>query len=75
MFAYAPVLEDPAHNPQEQPWFYVSVRNHTRGDALLFEQFTFSGQPGVPWQTNGGYKFTDWQLKDIVPGRPTSRRR
>jgi uncharacterized repeat protein (TIGR01451 family) len=72
MFAYAPVLENPNHAPQDQPWFYVSVKNHTRGDALLFEEFIFSGQPGVPWKVytdagNRTFNFTDWQLKDIVP--------
>ena len=72
MFAYAPVLQDPAHNPDEQPYFYIAVKNLTRGGALLYEKFIFSGQPGVPWQTAGPVtetvKYTDWQIVDVVPG-------
>jgi uncharacterized repeat protein (TIGR01451 family) len=68
MFAFAPVLQDPGHPPAEQPWFYVGVKNVTK-DIMLFDQFNFSGEAGVPWQTGvNGYLFTDWQLKDIVPG-------
>jgi uncharacterized repeat protein (TIGR01451 family) len=63
-FAYAPVLQDPEHNPQEQPFFYVGLRNVTKG-ALLYEKFVFSGQPGVPWQVNGDVKFLDWQIVDM----------
>ena len=79
MFAYAPVLEVPlpsetAHSPDQMPWFYINVKNHTRGDALLFEKFVFSTEAGIPWQvyTDAGsgrmFNFTAWQLKDIVPG-------
>lgn len=67
MFAYAPVLENPSHEDYEQPWFYVALTNVTK-DVLLYEEFIFSNQPGVPWKTGtGDWLYTDWQIKDIVP--------
>lgn len=67
-FAYAPVLQDPGHDPWDQPYFFVVLRNVTRGNAVLYERFAYSGQPGVPWQTSGTYRYTDWQLVDMAPG-------
>jgi uncharacterized repeat protein (TIGR01451 family) len=72
-FVFAPVLEDPGHPPEDQPYFYFGVRNVTQGNALIYEQFVFSGQIGVPWKTspiNAGVKFTDWQFVDIAPSLP-----
>lgn len=65
--AFAPVLADPGHAPHEQPWFFIAVRNVTRG-TTLYENFAYANQPGVPWQTAGSYKFTNWQTADIAPG-------
>lgn len=67
-FTYAPVLENPGHSESEQPYFYIGVHNVTRGNALIYSNFKFAGQTGVPWQTAGGVQFTDWQLVDIAPG-------
>ncbi|MFN8061921.1 MAG: Ig-like domain-containing protein [Vicinamibacterales bacterium] len=64
---YAPVLEDPSHNPDEQPFFYISVRNVTRG-TLMFEDFTYANEPGLPWHVQGGYKYLDWRMADVAPG-------
>ncbi len=65
-FAFAPVLQDPGHAPSEQPYFYVSVKNMTT-NAVLFEQFAFSGQPGVTYLTGpGGFKYLDFQNIDVV---------
>jgi len=75
-FAYAPVMEDPGHPPDAQPFFYISVKNVSQGYALLYEQFAFSGQAGVPWKTAPippGLKYTDWQIVDIAPGSPDLR--
>jgi hypothetical protein len=76
VFAYAPVMEDPNHPAKYQAFFYVAVKNLSRGGALLFEEFVWANQPGVPWKV--GYEqtpgqrprmlYTDWQVKDIVPG-------
>jgi uncharacterized repeat protein (TIGR01451 family) len=70
-FAYAPVLENPGHAANIQPYFYIGVKNVTKGNALLFESLNFSNQSGVPWKTspiNSGVLYTDWQIADIAPG-------
>jgi hypothetical protein len=73
-FAVAPVLEDPGHAANQQPYFYVQITNVTRANAVLYSTFNFSNQAGVPWQTvtTGGntYRYTDWQLIDVSPGSP-----
>jgi hypothetical protein len=70
----APVLENPAHPANEQPYFYIQLTNITRGNAVLYTNFNFSNQSGVPWivdNTNGTtYDYTDWQVVDIAPGSP-----
>ena len=69
----APVLENPAHNPNEQPYFFVQITNVTQG-TVLYSNFNFSNQVGVPWTTVtiGGnvYQYTNWQLIDVAPGSP-----
>jgi uncharacterized repeat protein (TIGR01451 family) len=67
-FAFAPVLENPAHAANQQPYFYVGVRNVTRSNALLYESLNFSNEPGVPWKTASGLLYTDWRIGDIAPG-------
>ena len=72
-FAIAPVLENPAHAYNQQPYFYVELTNVTRGTSL-FHVFNTAGQAGVPWQTTVSTRtgnatlWTDWQLVDIAPG-------
>ena len=65
--AVAPVIQDGGHSPQSQAYFYVEVRNITKG-STLFYTFNFAAQPGVPWQTLGGYQYTGWQAIDVAPG-------
>jgi len=70
-FAFAPVLENPGHAANLQPYFYVGVRNVTRSNALLYESLNFSNEVGVPWKTspiNAGTLYTDWRIADIAPG-------
>ena len=43
------------------------MRNVTKG-TRLFYTFNFAAQPGVPWQTLGGYQYTGWQAIDVAPG-------
>lgn len=68
-FSYAAVLEDPQHNPDEQPYFYVLLQDMTSGQTL-YSEFTYSNQPGRTFHTsNYGYstwKWTDWNNIDIV---------
>ena len=66
-FNYAPVLENPAHASNQQPYFYVEVTNITKGKQLFY-QFNYAGQAGVPWTTVGTYQYTNWQSIDIAPG-------
>lgn len=65
-FAFAPVLDDPSHAPEEQPYFYVVVRN-VADQSVLFEQFAYSGQPGVTFQQGAGsWKFLPFQNVDAT---------
>ncbi|HVY47434.1 MAG TPA: hypothetical protein VHB21_16210, partial [Minicystis sp.] len=68
-FVVAPVLEDPGHTAEEQPYFYIQATNVTQNNAVIYSNFNFSNQTGVPWKTRnaGGrrYVYTDWQLVDI----------
>jgi hypothetical protein len=41
-FAIAPVLENPGHSNNQQPYFFVEVLNVTKGNQL-FHTFNFSG--------------------------------
>jgi hypothetical protein len=65
-FAFAPVLDDPNHQPQQQPYFYVAVRN-TADNTVLFEQFAYSGQPGVNFLNEvGSWRYLPFQDVDAV---------
>jgi len=72
-FVVAPVLENPAHTFNQQPYFYVELYSLTRG-LILFSGFNTAGQAGVPWHTTTGVRtgnatqWLDWQLVDIAPG-------
>lgn len=65
-FAFAPVMDDPSHAPNEQPYFYVSVKN-LADNSILFEQFAYSGQAGVNFLNGPGtWKYLEFQNVDIV---------
>ncbi len=76
-FVVAPVLENPGHPDFEQPYFFIQATNVTQGGAVLYANFNFSNQTGVPWKTlnrNGTtYVYTDWQLVDVAPGAGVNR--
>ena len=67
-FAMAPVLNNPGHPAERQPFFFVEVTNVTKGSTQLFNTFNYSNQTGIPWQSFGAYQFTNWQGFDIAPG-------
>lgn len=72
-FALAPVLENPGHAPNQQPYFFIDIRNTTTGKTL-FSSFNFANQAGIAFKTaaaNAGVQYTDWQLFDLAPG-PTA---
>lgn len=65
-FAFAPVLDDPSHAPDEQPYFYVSVKN-LADNSIVFEQFAYSGQAGVNFLNGtGNWKYLEFQNVDAV---------
>lgn len=66
-FAVAPVLDAPAHPGNQQPYFFVEIKNLTKG-TQLFHTFNFANQTGVAWQAVGAYQFTNWQAIDVAPG-------
>ncbi len=65
-FVVLPVMQNPGHTLVEQPYYFVSVNNLTRGTNLA-SRFNFSNQAGVPWQSNsaGSVVYTDWLLFDL----------
>ncbi|HET9031857.1 MAG TPA: hypothetical protein VFN25_03020 [Dokdonella sp.] len=65
-FAFAPVMDDPNHSPNQQPYFYVSVKN-LADNSILFEQFAYSGQAGVNFLSGAGnWKYLEFQNIDVV---------
>ena len=70
-FNYAVVLDDPSHSANQQPFFFLRVRNVTK-NTTLYEDFSFAGQTGtqfvsVPSPTGGSNpKFLDWKAADVV---------
>ena len=69
-FTVLPVLQNPGHSLREQPYYYVTISNVTRG-TVLASRFNFSNEAGVPWQTNaaGSVVYTDWLLFDLPLSR------
>jgi MYXO-CTERM domain-containing protein len=67
----APVLQNPNHTNEQQPYFFVQLTNVTT-NTILYQDFNFSGQAGVAWKSvvNGGntINYTDWTLIDIPGG-------
>lgn len=66
-FAFAPVMSASTHSAAQQPWIFLAVRNKSRGNAVLYQSFAYSGQAGIPWKTSNSYLYTDWQVVDITP--------
>ncbi|HET7542588.1 MAG TPA: hypothetical protein VFK05_22110 [Polyangiaceae bacterium] len=71
-FTLAPVLQNPGHPGDQQPYYLVQVTNTTKG-ILLYSDFNLSAQAGVPWKTiKGGtpdeIDYVDWALVDVAPG-------
>lgn len=67
-FSYAVVLEDPGHTAAQQPFFYLRVRNITKGTDL-YEDFSFAGQTGTAFQPvpgNPGVLYLNWKPADVV---------
>ncbi|MBL0209313.1 MAG: DUF11 domain-containing protein [Holophagaceae bacterium] len=70
-FAFAPVLQNPVgHGANQQPYFYIGVKDVSKANVSLYDNLNFSNQPGSPWKSVviGGQAvvYTDWQVKDIA---------
>jgi hypothetical protein len=70
-FAVAPVLQNPVHLPDEQPYYFVQVTDVTTS-TVLYSDFNLSGA-GIAWKKiNAGLAteidYTDWQLVDVSSG-------
>jgi len=69
-FAWAAVVQNPAHGATEQPYVYVAVRDVTKG-TLLYESFIFAGDGSI-WNdvpnSPDGIQYTNWQVIDVAPG-------
>ena len=63
-FAWAAVVQNPAHTPSQQPYVYVALRNVTKG-TLLYESFQFAGT-AVWHDAAGSVQYTDWLVFDIA---------
>lgn len=65
-FAFAPVMEDPGHQPHEQPYFYVAIRR-VSDNSLLFEKIAYSGQPDANFLNGtGNWKYLPFQDVDAT---------
>jgi hypothetical protein len=65
-FSYAAVLQDSGHADSQRPFFFVRLRNITKG-TTLYEDFTYENQPGKTFLTGtGGYKYTNFTNVDIT---------
>ncbi|MFO0599797.1 MAG: putative Ig domain-containing protein [Myxococcaceae bacterium] len=69
-FTVLPILQNPGHSLREQPYYYVTITNTTKG-TVLSSRFNFSNEAGVPWQSNaaGSIVYTDWLLFDLPLSR------
>jgi uncharacterized repeat protein (TIGR01451 family) len=70
-FVILPVLQNPGHTPQQQPYYFVELTNVTKSNAILYQDFNYSAYPGVPWlmdPSDATILYTDWQLVDVAPG-------
>lgn len=78
-FAYAAVAVDPAHSPDQQPYFRVKVTNTSNSNDIIYDFASYVGEPGKSWQSGannaiGAWKFIDWTYVDLAssPSHPVT---
>ena len=69
-FTVAPVLEDPAHAYNEQPYYFVRLQNLTTS-TTVYQDFNIASTAGVPWKaftdaSGNAAAYVDWSLVDIA---------
>lgn len=72
-FQWAAVLEDPQHDPADQPYVDVVVRNVTKGTELYRRRFFTNDPTFTGWKDyqGGGWKAIPWQTV-VVTGLSSS---
>ncbi|MET1077454.1 MAG: putative Ig domain-containing protein [Pseudomonas sp.] len=63
-FSYAAVLEDPAHGPNEQPYFHVQLKD-LASNVTLYDDFAYSNQPGRVFFTTI-YQGSTWRSTPFI---------
>jgi uncharacterized repeat protein (TIGR01451 family) len=71
-FVFAPILQNPGLPEAEQPYYFIQLNDLTQS-TVLYTDFAYAGQSGIPWQSvNTGSSneidYTDWQMVDVVGG-------
>jgi len=65
-FSYAAVLQDSGHADNQRPFFFVRLRNITKG-TMLYEDFTYELQPGKTFISGPPpWRYTAFTNVDIV---------
>jgi hypothetical protein len=65
-FSYSAVLNDSGHNDAARPFFFVRLRNITKG-TTLYEEFAYEQQPGKTFLIGtSGYRYTAFTNVDVV---------
>ena len=65
-FAIAPILYNPGHPYNEQPYEFVQIENTTKG-TIVYTNLNVAGADGIPWllsPTNASIDYLNWQLVD-----------
>lgn len=66
-FHWAAVLEDPRHNPEEQPYVEVTVLDQTQNTALYSKRYYSNDPTYSGWQSyaGGNWKAIPWQVVEL----------
>ena len=68
--AISPVVQDPGHSFDQQPYEFVQIQNITTG-AIVYTNLNSAGAAGVPWVTTSGsnpVQYINWQMVDWSGG-------
>ncbi len=62
-FYWAAVMQDPGHNPNEQPYVDIIVQDVTNNYETIYFKHFYAGDPSYPGWVNGnsGWKGINWQ--------------
>lgn len=71
-FVVLPVLQNPGHSLREQPYYFVSITNTTKGTTLA-SRFNFSNEAGVPWQSTANGQVGLHRLAVVRPAALSQR--